>query len=122
MSVHLPGNKCPACDYKLDGASSPGREGAVPSEGDLSVCINCASLLEFVEVDGALRSRLLDMEKLFELPDEVRLEIMRYHRATVRLLEGKHEFDGKRNSRSLEEGDGTSATQSGTTKTSSGND
>lgn len=92
----------------------------MPSEGDLSVCINCASILEFVEVDGALRSRLMDMEKLFELPDEVRLEIMRYHRATVRLLEGKNEFDGKRNSGSLEKGDGESAAKSGTTKTDSG--
>lgn len=84
------------------------------------MCIKCASILEFVEVEGSLQSRLLDMEKLFELPDEVRLEIMRYHRATVRLLEGKDEFDGKRNSRSLEKGDGESAAKSSTTKTDSG--
>ena len=66
----LPG-KCPACGAKLDAATSPdGR--ATPVPGDVSICIKCATVLEF---DDSLSVILLTEETRSELPEEVWAEI-----------------------------------------------
>lgn len=40
-------NYCPYCNHHVDRAFIPGKEGAVPSVGDLSLCIRCADVSIF---------------------------------------------------------------------------
>ena len=42
----MPGNKCPHCDHRLDGASSVAKD-AVPKVGDISICFYCGGLVTF---------------------------------------------------------------------------
>ena len=52
---------CPGCGYVMDAASDSTREEALPKEGDLSVCLNCA--MPFVLRDDRWRE-LTDDELL----------------------------------------------------------
>ncbi|WP_106256183.1 hypothetical protein [Stenomitos frigidus] len=45
-TIRTPENLCPHCGYKLDACSVPFSLDS-PSVGDLSVCIDCAGLLQF---------------------------------------------------------------------------
>ena len=39
--------KCPVCNYAADSATSVNTD-SIPKNGDISLCINCSSLNEFV--------------------------------------------------------------------------
>ncbi|HVQ49770.1 MAG TPA: hypothetical protein VMS92_06950 [Mycobacterium sp.] len=52
-TTRYPSTSCPHCGYKMD-AASPVEGTGVPSEGDFSVCINCAGLMVFTH-DMTLR-------------------------------------------------------------------
>lgn len=43
--TRVPRTTCPSCKKKLDAAFSI--KGRSPSEGDISICINCAEILVF---------------------------------------------------------------------------
>lgn len=122
MPTHLPGNKCPNCGYPLDGAAPANapESDVSPKEGDLSVCINCGTILQF---DANIQSRIFPIEELFELPDDFRLDIMRHHRAVMRLIESRDEWDredvGPTSVRSKKAG--TGITRSDAPKTKQGN-
>jgi len=46
ITSQLEKDTCPACGYTLDAATGvQGNE--IPGPGDISICINCASVLEF---------------------------------------------------------------------------
>jgi hypothetical protein len=49
MRLTNPTVKCPKCGHCLDAATSVEKENLLPKEGDLSVCIECASLLMYEE-------------------------------------------------------------------------
>lgn len=49
VSHRTPTDHCPACEYKLDAATSAAGDGAKPSAGDVSLCINCGALLEYTD-------------------------------------------------------------------------
>jgi hypothetical protein len=52
--VRVPASTCPQCNYEMDGATcSTGNH--APRPGDVSVCIQCASILEF-DPDLSLRA------------------------------------------------------------------
>lgn len=69
-------DNCPKCGYRLNAAT--GQHGyEVPKVRDLSVCINCASLLEFND-DLSLRS-LSDLE-ISTLADDVIEEVQTIQR------------------------------------------
>lgn len=68
---------CPVCHLKLDAATDPSGNG-VPKEGDLTLCIGCASFLVF---GPNLQLRQMSMLEVAELPDNVRIEIQRMRRA-----------------------------------------
>jgi hypothetical protein len=53
---------CPQCGYSLDAHTNTTGDGA-PEVGDISVCIECASLLRF---DSDLKVQLTSMEELPE--------------------------------------------------------
>jgi len=46
MTARLPGSHCPDCGAFCDAATDTGEGGAVPGEGDITVCL-CGSLLQF---------------------------------------------------------------------------
>ena len=66
-------DRCPECGYEVDSATCPDDLLATPAEGDLSVCLKCATPLkfnkelylqaltedEFVELDADVRSKLI---------------------------------------------------------------
>lgn len=68
---------CPVCELKLDAASDFTGNAAVPSEGDLTLCIGCGSFLAF---GPELQLRELSMLEVAELPDDVRIEMQRMRR------------------------------------------
>jgi hypothetical protein len=74
--TRVPESRCPFCDAKLDGASS--FEGAVPSPGDASVCVLCASALVFQD---DLTVRMMTPAEWAELPDGFKDEIRLMQRA-----------------------------------------
>lgn len=53
--------KCPHCGYTLDGFDCISDPGSRPSPGDITVCGNCLTPLEFTE---DIHLRRLDLEKL----------------------------------------------------------
>lgn len=75
-----PQTLCPTCGNLLDGATCPTEEDASPSEGDLSICLYCGTMLEF-QADLTL-CKLSD-EKYAELPLGERLALDRAAAATA---------------------------------------
>lgn len=74
-SVRLSGvAPCPQCGARLDAASSLGYDGAMPTEGDLSVCGHCATPLKFIDDAGNL-ARLTPAE-LAALPADIRRRLL----------------------------------------------
>jgi len=48
VETALPDSKCPVCGYHFDACTSmPDNNDPRPKPGDLSLCINCASVLYF---------------------------------------------------------------------------
>jgi hypothetical protein len=75
MTALLPVSTCPVCEYKLDAATSIS-DVALPQENDISICINCTSVLAF-RADGTLRK--LTSDENSALPAELvhQLEFVR---------------------------------------------
>ena len=93
MSVRIEGDKlptCPKCDKVLDGATHAGGEDdAVPTPGDISICLYCVAILQFQE-DLSLNE--LSEEEILEFPSETFGQIA-IAKASIELLreEGKIE-------------------------------
>ena len=74
MKIEGSGLKCPKCETKLDGETSISTEGAEPSPGDVSVCVYCLLLLEFVDSDDGLSVRELNKNDApYELLEAARI-------------------------------------------------
>lgn len=67
-------NRCPSCDYPLDAATAPSDETIQPKPGDLSVCIACGAFATFTQ---DLNLQTFPDEKILDLPDEMRMELVR---------------------------------------------
>lgn len=68
--------QCPKCTHRLDDASclTPGKEGAQPSNGDISSCLYCGAALVYVLEDSHPRLRLMSEAEILALPpDEMNL-------------------------------------------------
>jgi len=62
---------CPSCGYKVDAATGVGHD-AAPSDGDISICIECCAVNAFVVEDGKLTGyRALSPAELKALPTEI---------------------------------------------------
>ncbi len=70
---------CPVCCNKLDAATAM-HEPAEPTPGDLTVCIYCASFLQFTD---DLDVRPLTESQVGELPDYARIDLQRVRRAIL---------------------------------------
>ena len=91
---YVPDNFCPVCGGKLDGAFNPDHPEVSPSPGDISVCNHCGQILRF---DENMMSQAVSQEELMELPDDERLEIMKYHRFVMQMIEREKEVVPKQN-------------------------
>jgi hypothetical protein len=58
---------CPVCGYEVDSATCPADPAAKPREGDLSVCLKCASPLVF---NKDLNLKVITEEELVNLNAE----------------------------------------------------
>lgn len=65
---------CPVCGYKIDAATAVSNEGAAPRDGDITVCMKCTSFLMFI---NGLDLRLLTLEEVGDLDDDLRIEMVR---------------------------------------------
>lgn len=68
---------CPNCGIKLDAASS--MKGHIPEEGDVSICIECAEILEY---DDKLMLNKISKEKFEILPDST-IKQLRYYQKVI---------------------------------------
>lgn len=81
---------CPVCMYKLNAATA--LDGmAAPTEGDVTLCINCASILEFGD---ELQLLVATQKTLNDLPDETIEELQNLQRQLIRLSPGSTHFGG----------------------------
>lgn len=64
--------RCPTCNSINDAASSADNDDAIPQEGDISLCLYCGSINQFVGPN-------LDIEPM---PDEVLMDIKENDRET----------------------------------------
>jgi hypothetical protein len=70
MSVRVPESKCPNCQHSMDGAADlAGDVDSGPSPGDLSVCLHCATMLQF---GPELQLELISPDTLGTIDDEVK--------------------------------------------------
>lgn len=58
---------CPQCGYHLDAATGINGD-TIPESGDISICVNCAAILEFTE---DLTLQILSKEELRKLTKDV---------------------------------------------------
>jgi hypothetical protein len=68
-SRQVPSHPCPACGATLDACKgiSSDRVGTIPTDGALTVCAYCATLLEFSSCGYVRASR----ERLSEIPNDL---------------------------------------------------
>lgn len=74
LSYRTRKSACPCCHRTLDGATKIHGENTAPAAGTLSVCFYCGSFLIFTE---DLSMRLMTLEEVGALPDEVRNLLVR---------------------------------------------
>jgi hypothetical protein len=79
-TTQLKATPCPECRYKLDAATAAFSH-AKPGPGDVTVCINCAALLEFTDELGlkACNTHALPLDALEQLA-EVQAAVRKMHR------------------------------------------
>jgi len=72
--TRLPKCDCPICHHTIDAHTALEHEDATPSPGDMSLCGNCFVFLRYTD---ALQLEHFPDEFIFELPDEIRLVLVR---------------------------------------------
>jgi hypothetical protein len=65
---------CPQCGHRLDALSQAGGivQPGVPEPGDLSVCIQCRSVLELTAIGGY---RAMTLAEIAALPEDARIDL-----------------------------------------------
>lgn len=90
-TTFFPERTCPVCQMKLDAASHMTDRHAVPSEGDITICIGCASFLVF---GPEFSLREMSVLEVGMLPDELRIELQRMRRAVEKVNRAKKKTTG----------------------------
>ena len=84
----IPEQECPCCGHRFNAATNDKLYS--PKPYDISICINCASILQF---DTELALHEIDIEKLYDLEefsDNERIEIIRLQKYISHQLHKKH--------------------------------
>lgn len=63
--------KCPVCSKELDGHEAEDRSGAIPREGDLTVCSGCGALCIYVGAPVATSMRVATQAEIDEYEREL---------------------------------------------------
>lgn len=73
---------CPHCGHHIDSATGP--DGVAPRNGDLNVCLYCASVSVFKERNGKITIEFLTDEALDAINSdpELRKSLKKYQEAT----------------------------------------
>lgn len=87
LITRVPESNCPICGHVMD-AVSDFETASAPSEGDLSVCMECAAVLTF---NADLTLRILRDGEFLALPLKNRLSLANYQK-TIRMLHCAHVF------------------------------
>jgi hypothetical protein len=90
----LPPADCPSCFYVMDSATcvSKGQRDAIPSVGDMTVCMRCGQILTYTETLG-LRKLTDDERKELESDPETKSlteEAVRAVNSIRHLMDEKH--------------------------------
>jgi hypothetical protein len=106
-SEHLPEDHCPTCNHLIDARTLVCSSKETTPDPDvenlsLSVCAYCSSYLVFGE---DLKVRILDVDELLKLPNDILLSLTRIRNATKGLIKikAKLEKDKEKNRKQLEE-------------------
>lgn len=83
----VPRSACPECGHEMDRATGAFSERARPQPGDISVCINCGTVLIFAVVGMQLRKA--EPREIVRLHPKTRHQIDAVQAAIVR-LRGAH--------------------------------
>jgi hypothetical protein len=59
-----PAPACPGCGEILSGATAVDLSGRAPKSGDVTICLYCTAVLEFVNNEGALNLALVHGDEL----------------------------------------------------------
>lgn len=70
--VHHRPSRCPGCNHVLNATSDPKGRGA-PRPGDLTICIDCGTVLRF---DAFYRLSALTPEDIEKLPKATAIELL----------------------------------------------
>lgn len=86
-STDIPQQPCPQCGRVMELASSLTSDDAVPSCGDVTICIGCGAVMMF---DFAMRVQVLSPDAIKDLPQGVRrvLVAAEANRVIVKALHG----------------------------------
>lgn len=88
--MRVPECECPNCHKILDAASTPGTPDLQATPGDLSVCAYCGSFHEF---DSDMKIVLFPDEKLFDIPDGLRLQMVRTRKAILQVCQAAEQAE-----------------------------
>lgn len=66
--VNLEEDRCPKCGCLINASTGIEDENQMPSKGDISICIECASILEF---DENLKLKLCSQETINRLDEDL---------------------------------------------------
>jgi hypothetical protein len=80
-TTDIPESSCPKCGEILNAATS--MEDIQPKPGDLTICINCASMLRF---DKDLSMRELSIDEFMELHDEERIALKNMQKTMMEMI------------------------------------
>jgi hypothetical protein len=71
--LQLEPDACPKCGYKIDAQTCLGRDKALPSSGDMSLCIGCG---QFMQYGANLKLEILTDEEFFKLKPEAQTVLL----------------------------------------------
>lgn len=83
MSKKLRKRFCPNCKHQLDAVTHIGFEDVKPSKGDITICINCAEILQF---DKNIRPIKLTDITLEELPSDIFQKITEARKLLIQMI------------------------------------
>jgi hypothetical protein len=87
VGVVIPESRCPECAHRFDRASDSEFSGSAPTPGDITLCIECAAILQY---DDAMQPQTFTALETLE-PDHLS-EVLKVRRAIVMLrkVRGRH--------------------------------
>jgi hypothetical protein len=78
----VPSSLCPVCQHLIDAATAVDDSPGEPEPGDLTVCVECTSFLQFTDT---MQVRLMSDKEIEHLPDLTRIWLMRARRNLQRM-------------------------------------